>query len=628
MKGMHTKVDDLYGELNAKIESLNAQVYSQSSSTSKQPMGTLPGKPKPNPKEYINAITLRSDKELPSGELNRDIEPKQKEGVIEIDEEEDKRFAKKETLFVPPPYEPKLPFPGRFKKQQIEKYRAMFDEQMKEVTITMPIIDAFLLNPTYNKFLKDAGVEKKKTLQGMVLLSHECSVIIQNKIVAKKLDDPGSFTLSCALGPLSFYHCLCDLGASVSLMPLSVAKRFGFTRFKDCRISLVFADRSIRTPVGLLKDLPVMIGHFEIPTDVVVFEMDEELEDPLILGRPFLRTAGAMIYLSNEDGTFLELKEVSHEINFVEIEEVTNKEETSNGKSSIDGDWSEFKAPKVELKPLPNGLRIHLENESMTSVEHQRRLNPNLRNVVREEILKLLDAGIIYPISDSTWVSPVHVVPKKDKIYRRCVSKEEVEGILLHCNGSSYGGHFATFKTVTKVLQAGLWWPTMFKDAQEFISKCDSCQRKGNISMRNEMPQNPILEVKIFDVWGIDLMGPFPSSYGNSYILVAVDYVSKWVEAIASPTNDAKIVLKLFKTIIFPRFGVPRVVISDGGKHFINKVFESLLKKHGVKHKVATPYQPQTSGPVEISNQEIKAILEKTVGTTSKDWSVKLDDAL
>jgi len=87
-------------------------------------------------------------------------------------------------------------------------------------------------------------------------------------------------------------------------------------------------------------------------------------------------------------------------------------------------------------------------------------------------------------------------------------------------------------------------------------------------------------------------------------------------------------VLKLFKTIIFPRFGVSRVVISDGGKHFINKVFENLLKKHGVKHKVATPYHPQTSGQVEISNREIKAILKKTVGITRKDWSAKLDDAL
>ncbi|XP_013624645.1 PREDICTED: uncharacterized protein K02A2.6-like [Brassica oleracea var. oleracea] len=142
------------------------------------------------------------------------------------------------------------------------------------------------------------------------------------------------------------------------------------------------------------------------------------------------------------------------------------------------------------------------------------------------------------------------------------------------------------------------------------------------------MPQNFILEIEVFDCWGIYFMGPFLPSYKNEYILVAVDYVSKWVEAIASPTNDARVVTNMFKTIIFPRFRVPRVVISDGGTHFINKVFQGLLKKNSVKHKVATAYHPQTSGQVEVPNREIKSILHKTVGTTRKAWSFKLDDAL
>ncbi|KAM1635210.1 hypothetical protein ACFXTN_012060 [Malus domestica] len=123
-------------------------------------------------------------------------------------------------------------------------------------------------------------------------------------------------------------------------------------------------------------------------------------------------------------------------------------------------------------------------------------------------------------------------------------------------------------------------------------------------------------------------MGPFPSSHGNHYILVAVEYVSKWVEAIAAPTNQGSVVLKFLQGFIFPRFGIPRVILSDGGKHFINKPFANLLAKYGINHRVATPYHPQTSGQVEVSNRELKRILEKTVGSTRKDWSLKLNDAL
>ncbi|XP_021719446.1 uncharacterized protein LOC110687132 [Chenopodium quinoa] len=150
----------------------------------------------------------------------------------------------------------------------------------------------------------------------------------------------------------------------------------------------------------------------------------------------------------------------------------------------------------------------------------------------------------------------------------------------------------------------------MFKDVWGVVKACDRCQRTGNISRRSEMPLNNILELEIFDVWGIDFMGPFPTSFGNKFILVAVDYVSKWVEAVASPTNDAKVVVKLFKKVIFPRFGVPRAV-SDGGSHFAKRSFQSLLEKYGVKHKVSLAYHPQTSDQAEISNREIKMILEK-----------------
>ncbi|KAL0695906.1 hypothetical protein Bca4012_063086 [Brassica carinata] len=132
-------------------------------------------------------------------------------------------------------------------------------------------------------------------MEGMMFLTHECNAIIQRLDVPEKLEDPGCFTLPCALGPMVFEKCLCDLGASVSLMPLSVAKTLGFTQYKKCRLSLVLADRSVKYPVGILENLPVKIGRYEIPTDFVVLEMDEEAQDPLILGRPFLATAGAIV---------------------------------------------------------------------------------------------------------------------------------------------------------------------------------------------------------------------------------------------------------------------------------------------------------------------------------------------
>ena len=142
------------------------------------------------------------------------------------------------------------------------------------------------------------------------------------------------------------------------------------------------------------------------------------------------------------------------------------------------------------------------------------------------------------------------------------------------------------------------------------------------------MPFSPILVVDLFDVWGIDFMGPFSSSFGYIYILVGVDYVLKWVEAVPCRIADHRVVLKFLKENIFSRFGVPKTIISDRGSYFCNKPFESLLAKYGVKHKVSTPYHPQTSGQVELANRKIKMILMKVVNSNRKDWSLKLLDFL
>ncbi|GKA25497.1 reverse transcriptase domain-containing protein [Tanacetum coccineum] len=140
------------------------------------------------------------------------------------------------------------------------------------------------------------------------------------------------------------------------------------------------------------------------------------------------------------------------------------------------------------------------------------------------------------------------------------------------------------------------------------------------------MPQNAIQVCEIFDVWGIYFMGPFPSSQGNKYILVAVDYLSKWVEAKALPTNDARVVVKFLKSL-FADWNT-RAIISDRGTHFCNDQFAKVMSKYGVTHRLATAYHPQTSRQVEVSNRGLKRILEKTIGENRASWSDRLDDAL
>ena len=213
------------------------------------------------------------------------------------------------------------------------------------------------------------------------------------------------------------------------------------------------------------------------------------------------------------------------------------------------------------------------------------------------------------------WEEPQLFHVGADQIIRRWVPEEEHEHILAMCHSSLCGGHFASRKTGAKVLQSSFYWPTLLKDAIKYCKECLKCQSALKISKRDEMPLQTILEVEMFDLWEIDFMGPFPPSEGKEYILVVVDYVSKWVEAIPTRTNDHQVVHKFIVNNIFSRFGCPRAIISDCGSHFTSSHVRSLLKKYGVHHRVTTPYHPRANGQVEVSNREVNNIVKKIIRT-------------
>nr|GFB28974.1 reverse transcriptase domain-containing protein [Tanacetum cinerariifolium] len=196
------------------------------------------------------------------------------------------------------------------------------------------------------------------------------------------------------------------------------------------------------------------------------------------------------------------------------------------------------------------------------------------------------------------WDDPYLFRTCADQIIRRCVAGQEAIDILNACHSGPTGGHYGANYTAKKVFDSGFYWPSIYKDAFELVKRCDSCQRQGKVSQKDEMPQNFIQIYEIFDV-----------------------------EAKALPTNDARVVVKFLK-YLFSRFGTPKAIISDRGTLFCNNQFSRVMAKYGVTHRLSTTYHPQTSGQVEVTNRGLKCILERTVGENRASWSDKLEDAL
>ncbi|GJW49445.1 reverse transcriptase domain-containing protein [Tanacetum coccineum] len=228
------------------------------------------------------------------------------------------------------------------------------------------------------------------------------------------------------------------------------------------------------------------------------------------------------------------------------------------------------------------------------------------------------------------WDDPFLFKICADQVIRRCVHGNEALEILSACHNGPTGGHHGANLTAKRSLTPVSSGTTIYKDAHEFVKNCDSCQRQGKTSQRDEMPQNSIQVCEIFDIWGIDFMGPFPSSRGNKYILVAVDYLSKWVEAKALPTNDARVVCN------FEIFVRQILVLPCNHKVIAEPPF-FVMTQFAKGHAEIWSYSPslhrlspQTCGQVIVSNRGLKESLNRTIGMPSSDrlghkayWALK-----
>ncbi|GKE33270.1 reverse transcriptase domain-containing protein, partial [Tanacetum coccineum] len=245
-------------------------------------------------------------------------------------------------------------------------------------------------------------------------------------------------------------------------------------------------------------------------------------------------------------------------------------------------------------------LEKHKEAEDLTAYHSSRLENPHMKVLTKKEIAdKFSDEHLMALKSksnnDEPWYADfINYIVGKMYGWKRNLK------ILAHCHSGPIGGHHSTNVTVKKVYESGFYWLSIFKDANEYAK---------------------------YLMFEDRFMGPFPESIGNKYILVAVDYVSKWVEAQALHTNDARVVVKFLRSL-FARFRVPKALITDRGTHFCISQLEKDLQRYGVTHKLSTAYHPQSNGQTKVTNRAIKRVLERSVGYNPRDWSEKLNDAL
>ncbi|GKA43752.1 reverse transcriptase domain-containing protein [Tanacetum coccineum] len=456
-----------------------------------------------------------------------------------------------------------------------------------------------------------------------------------------KEKDPGRFSIPCHVGDLLIDNALADLGANISLIPYTMYEKLGLDMPKDFRIPIILGRPFLATAHAMIdvfnKKITLSVGE-----DRVIFDMYDAMKRP--------SSKEDNCYSIDEiDEAMACVKESIRRIDYCNTAYPMEQKNEFKKEQVFKASANEIGEKKPELKKLPSHpeyaylnndeslpfiissklsarekknhfcrtdisyfrqlvgffqIPIAPEDQEKTNFTcpygnfaykrmpfglcnapaiFQRCMTAIFHDMVEDFMEVFMDNFSVFGSSFENclenldkmlasmerrkrffsqakyyfWHEPHAFIQCPDNLVRRCIDGKEKFKIIEHCHSGPTGGHHSASVTRRKVYDVGFYWPNIFKDAKDFIAQCDACQRSKNISSRNEMPQNNIQVCEVFDVSGLDFMGPYPDSRGNKYTLVAVDYISKWVEAQVFPTNDARVVVKFLRSL-FARFGVPR----------------------------------------------------------------------
>nr|GEY27550.1 reverse transcriptase domain-containing protein [Tanacetum cinerariifolium] len=541
---------------------------------------------------------------------------------------------------------PSIPYPSRLNDQKLRDkandQKEKFFQIFQDLNFNISFADALILMPKFGTTIKSLLTNKEKLFElARIPLNEHCSAVLLKKL-PEKLGDPDKFLIPCDFPRMDECLALADLGASINLMPLSEWKMFSLPEQSPTCMTLELADRSISRPIWVIEDVSVKVGRFDFLADFVVVDFDADPRVSLILGRSFLQTGRALmdvfdgeltLRVSNKAVTF-NLNQTTRyssnyddmSVNQIDVIDVACEDdfllEEIDAFLAID---DELISPKIDDSYYDSEGDILLLEEFLNDDPESPPLPPqelkgddkllviiakDLKDEEKTALIKVLKShkqALAWQLFDIKGINPefcTHKILMEDDFkpvvqHQRMVNlkihevikKEEAVDILKACYNGPTRRHHGRNYTAKKVFDSSFYWPTIYRDAHNLIKSCDACERQEKISQRDEMPQNAIQVCEIFDVWGIDFMGPFLSSRGN-------------------------------------KFGTPRAIISDRGTHFCNDQFAKVMLKYGVTYRLAAAYHPQTSGQVEVSNHGFKRILERTVGENRAFWSDKLDDTL